>query len=59
MYCRVSPGKFKLNSDQRTAVEKVMTADEIALVLGMPGTGKTTTIAHIIQALVAKGRVCS
>jgi DNA replication ATP-dependent helicase Dna2 len=46
----------QMNSDQKAAVEKVMTAEEYALVLGMPGTGKTTTIAHIIRTLVAKGR---
>jgi DNA replication ATP-dependent helicase Dna2 len=45
-----------MNSDQRAAVEKVMAAQDYALVLGMPGTGKTTTIAHIIRALVAKGK---
>jgi superfamily I DNA/RNA helicase len=31
-------------------------ARDYALVLGMPGTGKTTTIAHIIQALVSQGK---
>ena len=50
------PGHSQMNSDQRAAVEKVMTAQEYALVLGMPGTGKTTTIAHIIRALVSKGK---
>lgn len=45
-----------MNSDQRAAVEKIMAAQDYALVLGMPGTGKTTTIAHIIRALVAKGK---
>ena len=45
-----------LNVDQRQAVEKVMSARDYALVLGMPGTGKTTTIAHIIRALVAQGK---
>ncbi|PHH51586.1 DNA replication ATP-dependent helicase/nuclease dna2 [Ceratocystis fimbriata CBS 114723] len=43
-----------LNIDQRAAIEKVMSAQDYALVLGMPGTGKTTTIAHIIRALVAQ-----
>jgi DNA replication ATP-dependent helicase Dna2 len=33
-----------------------VTAQDYALVLGMPGTGKTTTIAHIIRALVAQGK---
>jgi DNA replication ATP-dependent helicase Dna2 len=46
----------EMNSDQKAAVEKVMAAQDYALVLGMPGTGKTTTIAHIIRALVAKGK---
>jgi DNA replication ATP-dependent helicase Dna2 len=45
-----------LNVDQKKAIEKVMSAQDYALVLGMPGTGKTTTIAHIIRALVAQGK---
>ncbi|OAA62627.1 DNA replication helicase [Niveomyces insectorum RCEF 264] len=45
-----------LNVDQKRAIEKVMSAQDYALVLGMPGTGKTTTIAHIIRALVRKGK---
>ncbi|CAN8098501.1 unnamed protein product [Discula destructiva] len=46
--------KDSLNSDQKKAIEKVMSAKDYALVLGMPGTGKTTTIAHIIRALIAQ-----
>lgn len=46
----------KLNTDQMHAIEKVMSAKDYALVLGMPGTGKTTTIAHIIRALTAQGK---
>lgn len=45
-----------LNVDQKRAIEKVMSAQDYALVLGMPGTGKTTTIAHIIKALVSQGK---
>ena len=45
-----------LNEDQKRAIEKVMSAKDYALVLGMPGTGKTTTIAHIIRALVLQGK---
>ena len=45
-----------LNVDQKAAIEKVMSAKDYALVLGMPGTGKTTTVAHIIRALVAQGK---
>jgi len=43
-----------LNVDQKKAIDKVMTAKDYALVLGMPGTGKTTTIAHIIRALISQ-----
>lgn len=45
-----------LNGDQRNAILKVMSAEDYALVLGMPGTGKTTTIAHIIKTLVSQGK---
>ncbi|KAL2261018.1 hypothetical protein VTK26DRAFT_4798 [Humicola hyalothermophila] len=50
------PDKDSLNIDQKAAVEKVMSARDYALVLGMPGTGKTTTIAHIIRALIGQGK---
>lgn len=45
-----------LNPDQRQALKKTLSAQDYALILGMPGTGKTTTIATIIQALVEKGK---
>jgi DNA replication ATP-dependent helicase Dna2 len=45
-----------LNEDQASAMGKVLTAMDYALILGMPGTGKTTTIAEIIKALVARGK---
>lgn len=45
-----------VNVDQKQAIQKVMSAKDYALVLGMPGTGKTTTIAHIIRALVRQGK---
>ena len=53
---RTQASQMSMNSDQKAAVTKVMSAKDYALVLGMPGTGKTTTIAHIIRALVAKGK---
>jgi len=46
--------KETLNVDQKKAIDKVMSAKDYALVLGMPGTGKTTTIAHIIRALICQ-----
>ncbi|MCJ1304407.1 Tripartite DNA replication factor [Hypocenomyce scalaris] len=51
-----SASQATLNVDQKCAIEKVMSAKDYALVLGMPGTGKTTTIAHIIRALAAQGK---
>jgi DNA replication ATP-dependent helicase Dna2 len=48
--------QVSMNTDQKAAVSKVMSVKDYALVLGMPGTGKTTTIAHIIRALVSKGK---
>jgi DNA replication ATP-dependent helicase Dna2 len=48
--------RASLNVDQRRAIQKVMSAEDYALVLGMPGTGKTTTIAHIIRALTSQGK---
>ena len=56
-YALSSPASQQnVNVDQRRAIEKVMTARDYALVLGMPGTGKTTTIAHIIRALVSQNK---
>ncbi|KAK2755903.1 Tripartite DNA replication factor [Arachnomyces sp. PD_36] len=51
-----SSAHAQLNVDQHQAIEKVMSAQDYALVLGMPGTGKTTTIAHIIRALISQGK---
>lgn len=50
------PSQSCINQDQKAAIDKIMSAEDYALVLGMPGTGKTTTIAHIIRALVTNGK---
>ncbi|QHS73800.1 bifunctional ATP-dependent DNA helicase/ssDNA endodeoxyribonuclease DNA2 [Saccharomyces paradoxus] len=50
------PEDIKLNLDQKEAIDKVMRAEDYALILGMPGTGKTTVIAEIIKILVSKGK---
>jgi len=44
-----------LNTEQAAAVRRVAGAEDYALVLGMPGTGKTSTIAAAIRALAAAG----
>ncbi|TFK37115.1 DNA replication factor Dna2-domain-containing protein [Crucibulum laeve] len=45
-----------LNVSQQAAVAKVLAAEDYALILGMPGTGKTTVIAALIKALVEQGK---
>ncbi|KAI0262628.1 Dna2-domain-containing protein [Gloeopeniophorella convolvens] len=45
-----------LNHNQMRAIEKVLCAEDYTLVLGMPGTGKTTVVAHLIQMLVEMGK---
>lgn len=44
-----------LNDDQRLAIQTVLRAEDYALILGMPGTGKTTVIAALIKQLVDSG----
>ncbi|KAG8995284.1 Tripartite DNA replication factor [Tulasnella sp. JGI-2019a] len=45
-----------LNPSQVMAMGKVLQARDYALILGMPGTGKTTTVAEIIKELVRRGK---
>ncbi|CAN4126033.1 unnamed protein product [Withania somnifera] len=44
-----------LNDDQRRAVLKILTAKDYALILGMPGTGKTSTMVYAVKALLMRG----
>lgn len=41
-----------LNANQTLAVEKVLCSRDYTMVLGMPGTGKTTVVAQLIRMLV-------
>lgn len=45
----------RLNSAQQAAVDKIMQANELAIVHGPPGTGKTTTLVQAIKTLIKQG----
>ena len=45
-----------LNESQREAVEFALSSDEVALLWGPPGTGKTHTLVEIIRQLVQSGK---
>lgn len=54
----IAPIEFfnpNLNEWQQEAVKKSLAANEVALVHGPPGTGKTTVLVEIIRQAVAKG----
>lgn len=48
--------RYQLNEDQLKAAQKVINSQDYALILGMPGTGKSTTVAFIVHKLVAMGK---
>ncbi|KAG6549576.1 hypothetical protein Mapa_008958 [Marchantia paleacea] len=43
-----------LNEDQRHAINRILSAKDYTLILGMPGTGKTSTIVHTVVALMRR-----
>ncbi len=47
---------IELNSSQRDAIQFAMSANDIAIIHGPPGTGKTTTIAEFIRQAVDSGK---
>jgi DNA replication ATP-dependent helicase Dna2 len=53
--CRQGHVQEVVNEEQRVALRRVLAAKDYVLLLGMPGTGKTTSIAAIVAALVARG----
>ncbi|KAJ4799880.1 DNA replication helicase [Rhynchospora pubera] len=47
--------EMSLNDDQRRSIHRILAARDYALILGMPGTGKTHTMAHAVKALLIRG----
>jgi len=45
----------RLNAEQRAALELADRAEDVALVHGPPGTGKTTVLVEIVRRAVARG----
>jgi ATP-dependent RNA/DNA helicase IGHMBP2 len=45
-----------LNESQQFAVQKIVEAQELAVVHGPPGTGKTTTLVQAIKALIKQNK---
>jgi superfamily I DNA and/or RNA helicase len=46
----------KLNSDQKAAILKVVSAEDFAVIQGLPGTGKSATISFLTRLLVSQGK---
>lgn len=44
-----------LNPSQQDAVRHALAANDLAIIHGPPGTGKTTTVVEVIRLLVARG----
>jgi ATP-dependent RNA/DNA helicase IGHMBP2 len=51
-----TPPIHNLNVVQQTAVQKILSANELAIVHGPPGTGKTTTLVQAIKAISQQER---
>lgn len=52
----LAPLAFSLNDSQKQAVEFALSARDVAIIHGPPGTGKTTTVVELIRQAVARGQ---
>jgi len=46
----------RLNASQQIAVNKILSANDLAIVHGPPGTGKTTTLVHAIKGMISQNQ---
>jgi ATP-dependent RNA/DNA helicase IGHMBP2 len=46
----------ELNESQQSAIRSALSASDVAIIHGPPGTGKTTTIVELICQAIAKGQ---
>ncbi|PJF16535.1 hypothetical protein PSACC_03651 [Paramicrosporidium saccamoebae] len=53
--CESGVPSTDLDEDQLAALQHCLAAEEYALLLGMPGTGKTTTLVALVRTLISQG----
>jgi len=50
------PNNSKLNGSQNQALRFVLTAEDVAIIHGPPGTGKTTTLVELMRQITRNGQ---